>query len=135
MRLRERLADVLLGLLGVEQVAEPAPAWPDELLGITLGHTPGPWRVNDKWDIDIIGSDHEVVAEIIWDRARGSVCRANERLIAVAPEMLDALIAYEEVRALCGAGSGFEKEIDAAERRFDDIRAKVFERLRPDNDG
>ena len=127
MRFRDRLLDGVLRMVGVEVVPTVPPRWPP-WEGLQT-HTPGPWRVIDRWNVEIFGGDHEAVAQIFWDRDRAPVCRANERLIVLAPEMLEALIAYEEAFILCGAGSGFEKEIQAAQQRFDDLRQRVFERL------
>ena len=48
--------------------------------------------------------------------------RADVGLLAAAPDMLAALQAYEDALALNGAGSGFEREIDAAAAKFDVLR-------------
>ena len=50
-------------------------------------HTPGPWDIHN--DIDIVSPDDGPVAYIAW--SRGKPVKANARLIAAAPAMLDAL--------------------------------------------
>ena len=60
-------------------------------------HTGGPWRVHKRWHI--LGYDDTCVANVVpWDT---SGCReedhANARLIAAAPELLEALKALAGV--------------------------------------
>lgn len=58
----------------------------------------------------------EAIAKAVedWNRA----VRAQK----AAPMMLAALLAYEDALSLCGAGSGFEKEIEVAQAKFDLLR-------------
>ncbi|MGT3569130.1 hypothetical protein ACVQH5_29455 [Klebsiella pneumoniae] len=51
----------------------------------TATHTPGPWTVNDV----SIESEGGLIA-LAYKRGKGSM-KANARLIAAAPELLDAL--------------------------------------------
>jgi len=57
-------------------------------------HTPGPWRKGDH-PFDIVAGEYTVVATVASDRQglnRGrEVSEANARLIAAAPELLQAL--------------------------------------------
>ena len=52
-------------------------------------HTPGPWRVDDE--IFVIGPDKLSIFGGASTKRSEEVCKANARLIAVAPEMLEAL--------------------------------------------
>lgn len=68
-------------------------------------HTPGPWRVDnnggDRWSVDfegpsssyipITGGRKEPVAFAVEPTAYGTAVEANARLIAAAPELLEAL--------------------------------------------
>jgi hypothetical protein len=73
-------------------------------------HTPGPWAVEDSIDGPIVYSEKTEV--IISDCKNfavpfGSIheqCSANARLIAAAPELLDALLAIagDEVQRVNG---------------------------------
>jgi hypothetical protein len=54
--------------------------------------TPGPWRLSWPNDCLVVGDDGEEVAETCGDYARHyERMEANARLIAAAPEMLEAL--------------------------------------------
>jgi hypothetical protein len=57
-------------------------------------HTPGPWRVVDSWnDYMVEGQNGE---EIIWQDGphnTPTINKANARLIAAAPDLLEALVA------------------------------------------
>jgi len=65
---------------------------------LKLNHTPGPWR-NESYGTPVFGSDGSLVAAGIGIRAASEhVCTvysknadANARLIAAAPELLEAL--------------------------------------------
>ena len=50
----------------------------------------------------------------------------EDRVQKSAPMMLAALLAYEDALSLCGAGSGFEKEIEAAQGKFDVLRREAL---------
>lgn len=80
-------------------------------------HTPGPWRVNgrsiDATDVCVatIETIYRAPAGSYYDRAYVAETEANARLIAAAPELLDALRAvlaslpedvptYDHARAL-----------------------------------
>ncbi|WP_375458853.1 hypothetical protein [uncultured Enterovirga sp.] len=62
-------------------------------------HTPGPWERDRRGQLR--GSDGNYV--VVWDAgiawgARSTVTEANARLIAAAPELLDALLTLVEQR-------------------------------------
>ena len=52
-------------------------------------HTPGPWTIHPQHPAWIIGSDGLPVAHNVYEFNRGNE-GANARLIAAAPELLDA---------------------------------------------
>lgn len=68
----------------------------------TMGHTPGPWEA-DIEDVGtllhraVIGPRGELVADCDAYRLSGEETAANARLIAAAPDLLDAL--HELLRA------------------------------------
>lgn len=51
-------------------------------------HTPGPWQVDKTYGLIMAGNEIEIAA---CHAGRGADAEANARLIAAAPEMLDAL--------------------------------------------
>lgn len=83
----------------------------------TISHTKGPWRTGDMFNT-VFGPPNgnpspEVVATINKGR------RANARLIAAAPEMLEALLDYEELLV-----NSFEGDPDIEKVRALIARAK-----------
>lgn len=54
-------------------------------------HTPGPWRV-EEWDgVPLrITTDSVIVARVEWDQPIADEDEANARLIAAAPDLLEA---------------------------------------------
>ena len=55
-------------------------------------HTPGPWRVVDSWNDHMVESQNG--EEIIWQDGphdTPTINEANARLIAAAPDLLEAL--------------------------------------------
>lgn len=52
-------------------------------------HTPGPWHVDDAGRDTYVTSDHEHICRLEGNTL--SADKANARLIAAAPELLDAL--------------------------------------------
>ena len=52
-------------------------------------HTSGPWRYNNL--TDIYDSNGATICELYRGSELNERCKANARLIAAAPEMLDAL--------------------------------------------
>jgi hypothetical protein len=64
-----------------------------------MAHTPGPWKVADRFyifmDDDVACEVAKVCDENIDDDMLGQ-CDADARLIAAAPELLDALVAMRE---------------------------------------
>ncbi len=65
-------------------------------------HTPGPWEIERYsdgliqivGDVRIVSDDEENVTTVVEAVSRGD--EANARLIAAAPELLDALVALVE---------------------------------------
>jgi hypothetical protein len=51
-----------------------------------MTHTPGPWRKGLCGDI--VTEDGRIIAQIFWPR---SAAHANARLVAAAPDLLEAL--------------------------------------------
>ena len=71
----------------------------------TTKHTPGPWEIGDiedGWveiDSRISNIHHLGLAKVVWkmeDDEKTPRCEANARLIAAAPEMLEALEFFVE---------------------------------------
>jgi hypothetical protein len=65
-----------------------------------MSHTPGPWKIDHDDDIDlpnhvgISAETHSLLAQVVWkmdDDERSPSCEANARLIAAAPDLLEAL--------------------------------------------
>ncbi len=56
-------------------------------------HTPGPWRSNDfsQSVYGYIFGDNQAICRIFLD---GDECEANGRLIAAAPDLLEALLLF-----------------------------------------
>ena len=68
---------------------------------MTTQHTPGPWKIGEItggqdggiW-AEIDGQGHSGIAQVVWkmeDDERTPRCEANARLIAAAPDLLEAL--------------------------------------------
>jgi hypothetical protein len=87
-------------------------------------HTPGPWAISSG---DFILQNHAAVdapkhgalALVVWkmeDDGRSPECEANARLIAAAPDLLEALKGLDE--AYCRAGSPLSRD----ERHEDRMR-------------
>ena len=75
-------------------------------------HTPGPWVIDPCWDI--LGNTDDgngMVCQITTDAVPRDEAEANARLIAAAPELLEAL--REATSALKGNGYGVE-DLEAA---------------------
>lgn len=81
---------------------------------IIARHTPGPWQANKRhngWDV--YAPDKRVVAEI-YRVAEPEICEANARLVAAAPELLEA--AKRFIAWIDSGKRGFpsESKLDAA---------------------
>ena len=72
-------------------------------------HTPGPWKVEDHGDnLVVFGPEHRGLSERVavlfdglWHKERSGRCHANARLIAAAPDLLEAAPGRDsEVRGL-----------------------------------
>ena len=64
------------------------------------GHTPGPWRARqDGYGWDVVATDPEEHAEAgdLYSVTGGTMPEPDARLIAAAPEMLEALELFERV--------------------------------------
>ena len=61
-------------------------------------HTPGPWRVDPESEeaYDIMAGERRIVAQVLTQRDDATVATVNARLIAAAPELLEALEAAEK---------------------------------------
>ena len=73
-------------------------------------HTPGPWKIVDAWnDYMVEGQNGE---EIIWQDGphdTPTINEANARLIAAAPDLLDALVmVLDDPNALDGRPRTYE---------------------------
>ena len=86
-------------------------------------HSPGPWNITDDWPgrLSIVASDGRIIAVA---NEFGAEKNANARLIAAAPELLDASkFALEELHcpdgddAECGALAALRDAIATAEDR------------------
>lgn len=67
-------------------------------------HTPGPWNLHPKFGKPVVGIDVQDGGPLIpiAEEVQGydmQQARANARLIAAAPDLLDALLAEQEWRA------------------------------------
>ena len=73
-------------------------------------HTPGPWRVVDSWNDHMVESQNG--EEIIWQDGphnTPTINEANARLIAAAPDLLDALVmVLDDPNALDGRPRTYE---------------------------
>ena len=58
---------------------------------MTAKHTPGPWRVDPTDDTRILQGPNGLHVAYAANRGMGHAAPANARLIAAAPELLDAL--------------------------------------------
>ncbi len=65
----------------------------------TPEHTPGPWQVNERFDGHVMTSDGLAVADCCLDYSSIDFDeqKINARLIAAAPELLEALKEISEV--------------------------------------
>lgn len=70
-------------------------------------HTPGPWRVGEEAGSEMIvyaPDGFAVASTVVFHRNHDQSKSANARLIAAAPELLEALIAFRDG----GAGKNFD---------------------------
>ena len=93
-------------------------------------HTPGPWLVEDKSSNDVYRyvlaecDDIHPVARITLDGIRhDDVAEANARLIAAAPELLEAAI---ELKDVCNRPSSARTRAEAW-RKLDKAIAKALQ--------
>lgn len=94
-----------------------------------MSHTPGPWMVKHAGNQDEIWSDRGIVAELSLYPQGSRAVGANSRLIAAAPDLLEALnIAKEE---LCRCADKFGCTMDDSMfpvlRRVNEAIAKALE--------
>jgi len=80
-------------------------------------HTPGPWEIkahSDPCYRNISGPEHLALAQVVWrveEEDRSPKCEANARLIAAAPDLLEAL---EKMVGLFEPGRVYDfKEVSA----------------------
>jgi hypothetical protein len=86
-------------------------------------HTQGPWSFKTNW-CDMVASDEGVICIIMEDNEKGInrtklVNRANARLIAASPDLLEALESLIAMDDADGMG------VDGWEKRFNVARAAV----------
>jgi hypothetical protein len=88
-------------------------------------HTPGPWRHEGTFDSVVRGADNSYVAVSSGYQKGGwvSLTQANARLIAAAPEMLEALIEAYKINNHWGANN-YHKWSDS----FEETVVKIIER-------
>ncbi len=66
-----------------------------------MKHTPGPWRISDARSTKVVLIDDakgQAVGELVWADVRNP---ADARLIAAAPDLLEALEKTESALARC----------------------------------
>ena len=78
--------------------------------------TPGPWFVDEHGDI--VDSNSESIADV-WIAVDGNE-EANARLIAAAPDMLEALLLFVEIN-----NKDYSNESLGLERDFIELETKV----------
>ena len=92
-------------------------------------HTPGPWKVSLTDDTTVIAPDNSVIAEIDGDYNQPDlwpIMEANARLIAAAPELLEALKDCIKRLRKCALHNGnSEDAVNAMCEQFDTAIAKV----------
>ena len=84
-------------------------------------HTPGPWSLDTenvgdylRGHVSVDAPDHGALALVVWkmeDDDQSPVCEANARLIAAAPDLLEAL---RFIEANTVEGGAFNKVARAA---------------------
>jgi len=85
-------------------------------------HTPGPWQVSND---NVVHNGEARVAKVLRHRGWESDDEANARLIAAAPEMLEALhgILSQENAAVIGNGGPWNDPVTRA--AFNAVRAAI----------
>ncbi len=104
-----------------------------------MSHTPGPWRYEratdgfrapDKDDFQIV-AQNSVCPGTVWGGAFTPEGKANARLIAAAPDLLEALKALATAHQQTIEGEGFDAEhCDCPV--LDDARAAIAKATRVD---
>lgn len=76
----------------------------------TPKHTPGPWRYTGEWGEIKGANDYHTICKVGYSGSLGShaAYEANARLIAAAPETLEALKALLGRCRIMGCGEGIE---------------------------
>ena len=85
----------------------------------SMKHTPGPWNYDRSGYSLYVNSGRELVTALSMDGKRLETSEANARLIAAAPDMLDAL---QRAREVLLWNLGDDARIDAA---FDAVTAAI----------
>jgi hypothetical protein len=81
------------------------------------GHTPGPWTVGDVDNSIYVwqdGGKESFISEVSPEDVNEQEMVANARLIAAAPDLLAALIAYRDAKPQCECSSGSGCKMSAA---------------------
>lgn len=108
---------------------------------MSAAHTPGPWliRKGDEWTNSIVTAEGENTQgePMFWEVASYNLlrpeARANARLIAAAPELLEAclaMLAWDEAEKTAkpfdaDGGAGFYQRIGMCQDAFDKARAAI----------
>lgn len=93
-------------------------------------HTPGPWTYEQTHNDDIIWAGNFEVATMVYDRNVVPAVEANARLIAAAPDMLEALeLLVGELRYVPDVKE-YAKEANAEIDRVDAIARAAIAKAR-----
>ena len=91
---------------------------------MTTKHTPGPWSIDLEWHSDEHPEWRSVIGPIADDYSRmmvsGHIGEANARLIAAAPELLEALKALD-----CSDILGIAESCSSGMPNFEFVRDRI----------
>ena len=77
-------------------------------------HTPGPWTLEmttgGKTHVGRFGDGHVLTVAEVWECSTRAEFEANAKLMAAAPELLEALKAASDHLDYCGYGDSWERE-------------------------
>jgi len=62
-----------------------------------MPYTPGPWTINEKWPTEVVSAKGAICETDAGAPESVEEMEANARLIAAAPELLEALKAYQRL--------------------------------------
>lgn len=106
---------------------------------MSAAHTPGPWliRQGDEWTHDVVTLEGENIdgEPLYWNVASASGRRdevkANLRLIAAAPDLLEALQAVLPFIPTTSAAEGGAAKYSEYVRAADMVRAAIAKAVKP----